>query len=217
MAGEIALMKHFETALHRQFVLPILRLDDPQTCLHLARCLVKAGFEILEITLTTPEALKLIANLAQEGICIGAGTVLSKIEAERALASGAQFLVSPGLSLEIAQVANKAQLPYFPGVYTPSEVMTALNHGLTRLKLFPASTGGLDYLKHLQGPFPQVQWLPTGGLHFADLKAWQRAGVLAVGQGTRLISPAALARQDWASIEQELRSLQAEIQSWFVA
>lgn len=204
----------FESALHAQFVLPILRLEDPNICLKLARCLVKAGFNILEITLTTPDALKLIGHLAQEGVCVGAGTVLNKIEAERALASGAQFLVSPGLGLEIAQMAQKFQLPYFPGVYTPSEVMTALSHGLTQLKLFPASSGGLDYLKHLQGPFPQVQWLPTGGLHFADLQAWQRAGVLAVGQGTRMVSPEALARQDWEAIEQELHALHAEVQTW---
>ena len=208
-------LSDFELRLKQQFVLPILRLEDPQTCLHLSRSLVQAGFEILEITLTTPNALSLITTLANEGICIGAGTVLNKIEAEKALASGAQFLVSPGLSLEIADLAEKAQLPYFPGVYTPSEIMTALNHGLTRLKLFPASSGGLDYLKHLQGPFPEVQWLPTGGLHFAELQAWKRDGVLAVGQGTRLISPEALARQDWESIQQELRSLRAEIQTWF--
>lgn len=208
-------MNPFETALHHQFVLPILRLDNPQTCLQLARCLVQTGFELLEITLTTPDALNLIASLAQEGICIGAGTVIHPREAEQALASGAQFLVSPGLSLEIAEQAQQAQVPYFPGVYTPTEVMLALNHGLTRLKLFPASTGGLDYLKHLQGPFPQVQWLPTGGLHFGELQAWKQAGVFAVGQGTRLVSSQALARQDWAAIQAELRAIRAEIQSWF--
>ncbi|MGV3524814.1 MAG: bifunctional 4-hydroxy-2-oxoglutarate aldolase/2-dehydro-3-deoxy-phosphogluconate aldolase [Candidatus Sericytochromatia bacterium] len=204
----------FYRELQAQFLLPILRLDDPSQCLLLAESLYHSGFTQLEITLTTPDALGLIARLQRDGIPVGAGTVLTLQDAERALGAGAHFLVSPGLGLEIAALAREAGVPYIPGVYTPSEVMTALAHGLQQLKLFPASHGGLDYLNHLRGPFPQVQWLPTGGLAFADLPAWRRAGVLAVGQGSRLVPPELLRDGDAQALQAHLRKLAAEVARW---
>jgi 2-dehydro-3-deoxyphosphogluconate aldolase / (4S)-4-hydroxy-2-oxoglutarate aldolase len=207
-------LENFERALHHQFILPILRSNDPALCLKFAQCLYKQGFEILEITLTTPQALAQIAQLAFEGVHVGAGTVLDTDQAKAAIASGARFLISPGLSFKIADLAQSADVPYFPGVYSPTEVMQALNHGLTRMKLFPASTGGIDYFKHLQGPFPQVRFLPTGGLNFAQLKDWHNAGVLAVGQGTRLVSEQALAAQDWPQIETQLQAIREEVARW---
>jgi len=201
-------LTEFETALQRQRVLPIIRLSDPELCLRLCQLLQAHGFPLLEITLTTPQALRLIQELAEAGVWIGAGTVLHAEAARQALAAGARFLVSPGLSLEIQAVAQAAQVPYIPGVMTPSEVMLALNHGLELLKLFPASHLGCDYLQQLRGPFPQARWLPTGGIAWAQIAEWLSAGCLAVGQGTRLVSQTHLEARDWAALAVEIQGLQ---------
>lgn len=202
------------TALQQQCLLPILRLDNPHICQRLAESLYQQGFKVLEITLTTPRALEIIQQLALAGAQVGAGTVLNVQEAEQALDHGAQFLISPGFSPEISQLAQAHQVAYFPGVFSATEVMLALDQGLTTLKLFPASSLGTGYLKHLKGPFPQVHWLPTGGIELADVPQWLAAGALAVGQGTRLVSAEHLKAGNWQAIDQELQQVQQQIQSW---
>lgn len=202
------------TALQAQILLPILRLEDPETCFQLAMALLRGGFSLIEITLTTPDALSLLARLRAEGATVGAGTVLTPAQARDALAAGAEYLISPGLSPEIAAVATDAGMPYLPGVYTPTEVMQALALKLNLLKLFPASSGGIAHLKALAGPFPQARWLPTGGIELAEGAAWRRAGALAIGQGTRLVPAELLATRDWHRIEIELRRIRAEVAAW---
>ncbi len=204
----------FFQRLETQMLLPILRFNPQQAAQEFCQVLFDQGFEIIEITLTTPNALTLITHARAAGICIGAGTVLNLKDAEQALDAGAQFLVSPGLSPDLVRFTQEAKLPYFPGVYSASEVMTAVNLGISTLKLFPASPLGPEYLKHLSGPFPQVQWLPTGGIDFAEIPAYLKAGALAVGQGTRLVSQAALDSANWNVIEAELQTIQAQLQLW---
>lgn len=202
----------FLAALEQQRILPILRLEQASRCLKLAQTLFECGFKVLEITLDTPEAPRLIRQLNTMGAITGAGTLKHLEDADRALAAGAQFLVSPGLSLDIARRAQRAQTPYFPGVWTPTEVLLALSHGIQTLKLFPASVGGPEHLKHLRGPFPEVQWLPTGGIGLNEVPAYLQAGALAVGQGTRLVSAAALQAENWAQIAAELQDIQSYLQ-----
>lgn len=204
----------FIDRLQAQILLPILRFSPDQAAQAFCKCLFEQGFEIIEITLTTPNAFDLIRAARQANICIGAGTVLNSESAKRALDAGAEFLVSPGLSLDLIQLTQAAGIPYFPGVLSPTEVMTALNQNLDTLKLFPASSVGPAYLKHLNGPFPQVKWLPTGGIAFAEIPAYLEAGALAVGQGTRLVSIAALDAKDWKQIEAELSLIQTQLASW---
>lgn len=201
----------FYHQLEEQFLLPILRLDEPETCLKLVQCLNETGFSLLEITLTTPDALRLIRQINDQGISCGAGTVLNVAQAESALSAGATFLVSPGLSAGIAAVAAEAQVPYLGGIQTATEVMQALELGLDCLKLFPASSGGIEHLKALRGPFPQMRWLPTGGIEFSELPAWRQAGALAVGQGTRLVSASALKNGDWDTIRAELTDIYQQL------
>ena len=208
---ETAFATAFETALERQLLLPILRMDDAGRCLGLARTLAARGFGLLEITLGTPAAAHLIETLAGEGVQIGAGTVCTSQDARRALAAGARFLVSPGLSPEVAGIALGAGVPYLPGVLSPTEVMQALNLGLRLLKLFPASLGGPAYLQQLKGPFPQARWLVTGGVEVADLPAWRAAGALALGYGSRIVSAQALAAGDWEAIGRQVQQLRQRL------
>lgn len=204
----------FFSELHQQLVLPILRMQDPQLCLSFCRVLQQEGFGLLEITLTTPGALKLIQTLAAEGHGVGAGTVLNLNQAQQALAAGARFLVSPALNPEIAQLSQVAAIPYLPGVYTASEVVQALELGLTQLKFFPARPVGPEYLRHLAGPFPQVQWLPTGGIALDEIPDWLSLPVLAIGQGSRLISTTALQDRDWQAVAAELRQIRQRLWTW---
>lgn len=208
------LQEQFFTALHQQFLLPVLRMHDTQRCLNFCYILHQHGFEILEITLTTPDALTLIETLSKAGHTVGAGTVLTLQQAYQAVTAGAQFLVSPGLSLEIARFAQSAQIPYLPGVYTASEVLQALELGCTRLKFFPARPVGPEYLKHLAAPFPEVKWLPTGGILLDEIPAWLDLPLLAIGQGSQFVSATALQQQDWSHISAELVQIRQRLRHW---
>ena len=203
-------------ALEQQVILPIIRLAEKQRCLTLCELIHQSGFECIEITLTSPHALELISRLAEQGVTVGAGTVLTLADAKAAVQAGAQYLISPGLNAEIVGFALKNSLPYIPGVFTPSEVMQALALGLTHLKLFPAEPLGTAHLKHFSGPFPQVKWFPTGGITFERIPDYLAAGAFAVGQGTRLVSAQALADEDWGTIQGELASIHAQTQLWKV-
>ena len=202
------------TALKQQLLLPILRMSDPQLCLEFCRVLSQEGLGILEITLTTPDALSLLRTLSAEGLRIGAGTVLTAQAAAAALDAGALFLVSPGLKPEIAALAHERNIAYLPGVYTASEVMQALALGLTRLKFFPAKPAGPEYLKHLSGPFPEIEWLPTGGIEWAEIPQWLDLPLAGIGQGSRLVSAQALHTGNWEHIRQELRERVTQCNHW---
>lgn len=194
--------------LAAQSVLPILRFDASVDGYRFCEHLLAHGFPILEITLSSHRALELIQRLSRAGHCTGVGTLHTVAQAQAALEHGAAFLVSPGLNLEIAALAQDVNVPYFPGVFTPTEVLQAYNAGLRSLKLFPASAVGPDYLKHFTGPFPGLQWLPTGGIAFDDVAGYLKAGALVVGQGTRLVSAQHLQAGNWDAIDAELVQLQ---------
>lgn len=131
------------------------------------------GINCAEITFRTDcaeEAIKLAAKLFP-GMNIGAGTVINEKQAIRAVNAGAKFIVSPGLSKKVALYARKQGVPYYPGCVTPTEIMQALELGITTIKFFPANVyGGLKALKALSGPFPQIKFIPTGGVDLTNLK-----------------------------------------------
>lgn len=181
-----------------QRVLPILRDTCKQRLVQLGRALHAGGCKVLEITLMSEAAYDAIRILSKEGLRLGAGTVLTREQALRAEQAGAEFLVSPGLAPDLL---GELALPYFPGVATPSEVMQALRHGHTTLKLFPAEPlGGVSLLQALRGPFPQVRWLPTGNIRLDQVGDYLRAGALAVGMGSQLFPKAELEAGEWEKI-----------------
>jgi len=152
-----------------------------------AKTAVDCGIKAIEITFTTPEAVRLIADLKQEflktDVLIGAGTVLNFADAAAACRAKADFAVSPGFSLEAADACAVHQVLYIPGVYTPTEVMNAMEHGFSMVKLFP---GGLAHLKALKGPFPQVDFMVTGGVTKETIKDFMTAGAVCIGAGSNL-------------------------------
>lgn len=207
-------MPSFFEQLKTQKILPIFRLADAELCLKLCSLAVETHFKIIEITLNTPNALRLIHQLSQQNVCIGAGTILTLQDAKNALEAGAQFIVSPGLSDAVAQLCTQHQKPYIPGVLTPTEIMQARALGLRVLKLFPASTVGPEYIKHLKGPFGDIDFLPTGGIQLTDVPKYLEAGALAVGQGTRLVSKQALMDENWETLRNNLDEIQQYLQDF---
>lgn len=199
--------------IEAQFAIPVLRQNDAETLYQLSRALAKGGLKVIEITLMNEAAHTAIQRLTNDGdVYVGAGTVRTLDQAERALMDGAHFIVSPGFDDEIAAFCVKASLPYVPGVLTPSEVQRASNRGCKILKVFPAqSVGGPAYLKQLSGPFPDLKWMATGGVSIGDIPAYLQAKAFAVGLGSQLFPSGSIENQRWSDIEASARSISEEI------
>lgn len=188
--------------VQEQFAIPVLRHTDGATLRQLARAMSDGGLAVLEITLMSPAALDVIREFsAHPGLVIGAGTVLDADQAEKAMSAGAQFLVSPGLDEASVLVAQKQGVPFIPGVLTPSEIMKARSLGCRLVKLFPTgSVGGMDYLKALRAPFPDMGFMCTGGVGIEDIRRYHSAGAYAVGLGGQMTPASALEKGDWKTI-----------------
>ena len=161
-------------------VIPVLVIDDAATARPLAEALVAGGLRVLEVTMRTPAALDAIIEMKQvPGAIVGAGTVIGTEQFEQAMAAGAEFIVSPGLSQRLGEVIVGSGVPYLPGVATPGDIMRGLDLGLTEFKFFPAETsGGLPALKALAGPFAQCRFCPTGGITEATAPDWLAFGAV---------------------------------------
>ena len=159
-------MNDIEKIMRTAPVIPVLVVDDVAEARPLAEALVAGGLRVLEVTLRTPVALDVIRRMnLVPGAIVGAGTVTNKEQLEQALAAGAEFIVSPGLTEPLAQSATRAGVPFLPGVATAGEIMRGLDLGLSHFKFFPAATsGGVPALKALCAPFAQVKFCPTGGI-----------------------------------------------------
>ena len=153
-------------------VVPVVVIKDISETLPTLAAMRDGGIPVAEITFRTAcaaEAIKLGCETFPD-MLIGAGTVINAEQARRAIDAGAKFIVSPGLSAQVAEVCAEAEIPYLPGCVTPTEIMQALELGITTVKFFPANVyGGLSALKTLAGPFPQVRFLPTGGVDLSNL------------------------------------------------
>jgi 2-dehydro-3-deoxyphosphogluconate aldolase / (4S)-4-hydroxy-2-oxoglutarate aldolase len=174
-------------------VMAILRGRSARHVLPAAAVLARSGVRCLELTLTTPDGLATVRRLTRElgnDATVGAGTVTSEDEALMAIDAGARFLVSPVVDHAVLAVAGEAEVPCYPGAWTATEVLDAWRAQATAVKVFPASIGGPDHLRHLRGPLPQVRLIPTGGVEIADAGEYIRAGATAVGVGGPLLRDA---------------------------
>ncbi|KQT11717.1 2-dehydro-3-deoxyphosphogluconate aldolase [Methylobacterium sp. Leaf399] len=165
-------------------VIPVLVVENARDAIPIAQALVAGGLIALEVTLRTPAALEVIREMATvEGAVVGAGTVLNGRDLDAALAAGARFVVSPGLTDPLTRAALDSGIPYLPGIANAADIMRGLDHGLDRFKFFPAeAAGGLKALKALAGPFGQVRFCPTGGITEASAPEWLAfKSVLCVG------------------------------------
>ena len=176
-------------------LLAVVRGESRAAALDVVSALVEGGVPGIEITFTTPDAPQVIRDLDEEygdRILLGAGTVTTHVQVEQSAEAGATFLVSPGCDPELLSAMLGTGLLVLPGALTPSEVMLAHRFGADAVKLFPGSSGGPSYLKALSGPFPDVSFVPTGGVSLENIADWFAAGAFAVGAGGAL-APSSLA------------------------
>ena len=165
--------------------IPVVVIREIEETKKILTALKAYGIDSAEITFRTPHAKEAIALAVKEfpDMLIGAGTVINARQCKDALSVGAKFIVSPGLSKEVASVCRRAKIPYYPGCVTPTEIMQALDLGLDIVKFFPADVyGGLKAMKALSAPFPQIKFIPTGGVNKDNLQeylAWDK--IYAVG------------------------------------
>ena len=197
-------------------LIPVVTLDRAEDARPLGEALLFSGLPIAEITFRTPAAagaIRLLRDAFPE-LMVGAGTVLNVEQAQQAVAAGATFLVSPGLDISLLAWAREHDVRLYPGVMTPSEVMRAVNEGVRTLKFFPAeAAGGVTTIKALSGPFPQVRFIPTGGIHPGNMAAYlQHPAVLACGSSWMTPRDRILAG-DFATIRQRLQQAVALAQS----
>lgn len=156
-------------------VIPVVVINDEKETIEILSKLREGGINCAEITFRTACAKEAIAigTKAFEDMNIGAGTVINAEQAKSAVQAGAKFIVSPGFSDEVARYCTDEKIPYYPGCVTPTEIMRALSYGLNVVKLFPAGVyGGLKAMKALSAPFPQVRFIPTGGVDLSNLKEY---------------------------------------------
>src|SRR5579875_955277 len=184
-------------------VIPVVTIAREEEAVPLARVLSESGLPVIEVALRTPAAPAAIAAIARQlpQVTVGAGTVERPADVARAREAGARFLVSPGMTAELAAAALASELPYLPGVATPSEVMKARELGISLMKLFPAeAAGGVDLLAALAPVFPGVAFCPTGGLDQERARRYLALPNVPVVGGSWMVPREAIAAGDWARL-----------------
>jgi len=184
-------------------VIGIFRVDAPEKCIMAMDALISGGLKVFEVTMTTPGALGVISDARAkfgDGALVGVGTVLDKAGAEKGIAAGAQFVVSPSLDREVLDVCKALEVVSCPGTFTATEVVQAWKWGADLIKVFPISQVGAGYIRALRGPLPQARLVPTGGVDASNLGEYLKAGAFSVGVGGGLISSKSISEGDYASI-----------------
>jgi 2-dehydro-3-deoxyphosphogluconate aldolase/(4S)-4-hydroxy-2-oxoglutarate aldolase len=171
-------------------VIAVLRASQVSALAPVCDVLVEEGILSLELTLTTPgllDALEELVDRYGNSADVGVGTVVTESEARRAMDCGAQYLVTPTMNLPVVDLAVRRKIAVFPGGLTPTELVAGWRAGATAVKIFPAETVGAGYLKHLRGPFPDLEAIPSGGVDLDATRAWLAAGAAAVSIGGPLL------------------------------
>jgi len=187
---------HSAQWIERTGLIAIVRLERSSELVKVAKAIAAGGVSVIEFTLTTPGALRTIEESTRElgdQVLIGAGTVLDGETARAAILAGAEFVVAPTLNLDVIEICHRYDKLVVPGAYTPTEILTAWEHGADFVKVFPAEIGGPAYLKAVRAPLPQVKMIPVGGVSLETAEAFLRAGAVALGVGSNLVDRKAVA------------------------
>jgi 2-dehydro-3-deoxyphosphogluconate aldolase / (4S)-4-hydroxy-2-oxoglutarate aldolase len=192
-------------------IIPVVRAASIDEATRAVEAISAGGIPVVEITMTVPNAVTVIREVAQQyrdKVLVGAGTVTTAEQAESCLRAGAEFLVSPGFSAPVISVARVSEKLAIPGALTPTELMHAHDHGARLVKIFPCgNVGGPKYLKSLKGPFPNAALIPTGGVNAANAADFVAAGAFALGVGADLVDPVALREGDLQRITSAAQEL----------
>lgn len=203
----------FKERLWQNGVLAILRGFSETEAIYAAQALLEGGISAIEVTSDSPGAWHIIESLKKRNtqIMVGAGTVLDTETARQAIEVGADFLFSPVFFPEMMKIAHRYGRMAIPGAMTPTEVLQALESGADIVKLFPAGSLGVNYLKELRGPFAYIPFLPTGGITLENAPEFIRAGAVGVGMGSALVNREWVKEKKYALLTNQAKELQKRI------
>lgn len=192
-------------------IIALIRGDGSSNLPGCAHALSSGGLNCIELTMTTPGAIELCAQVTQElpHVLIGLGTVLDAETARRGVAAGARFIVTPALRREVIEACGALGVPVFGGALTPTEIYTSWELGADAVKIFPAEFFGPAYIKSIKAPFPGIELVPTGGVTPETVGEFLRNGAFAAAAGSSLVAPGALKAGDWPAIEARARQFVA--------
>jgi 2-dehydro-3-deoxyphosphogluconate aldolase/(4S)-4-hydroxy-2-oxoglutarate aldolase len=191
-------------------IIPVVVINEINKAEAVVSALIEGGITAIEVTLRTTNALEIIHLLAKKfpQMLVGAGTVLSDNDYHKAAGNGAKFIVSPGLSYELAKTSGDYTIPFIPGAITPTEIINAYNLGFTHLKLFPAqSFNGIELLKSLSSPFPNIKFCPTGGINMDNIKQYLTLPNVAAVGCSFIVSADIIKNEDYKQITQTCKTL----------
>jgi 2-dehydro-3-deoxyphosphogluconate aldolase/(4S)-4-hydroxy-2-oxoglutarate aldolase len=202
-------------AIERERVSAIIRTNDRDIAFRAMREAVEGGFRVVEFTLTTPDAVKLISEFRQNPeLLVGAGTVLTVAQARETVSAGAQFLVSPVVDPVVIAEAAALDVPSIPGAYTPTEMQAAHRAGADFVKVFPAPVNGVEAIEAIRGPLPHLRLFPTAGITLENFTEFLDAGCAGVGFVRSLFDPAELARGDVSAIRARAERIIQRLAAW---
>jgi len=208
-------MKEDLARILEEGIVPVIRVSSAQEAFEVAKALKEGGVSVVEVTMTVPGAMDAIREINQKfgrGVLLGAGTILDAETARMALINGARFLVSPSLNPDVIKMSNRYSAVVIPGALTPTEVLTAWEAGADLVKVFPiAQVGGAAYIKAIQGPFPHIPLVPTGGVNLQNAGEFIRSGAAAVAVGGELVDKKAVAEKRYSVIAENAQKFLAEI------
>jgi 2-dehydro-3-deoxyphosphogluconate aldolase / (4S)-4-hydroxy-2-oxoglutarate aldolase len=202
--------------LERSGVVAVIRMKDPDKVQAVVDAIAEGGVRAIEVTMTVPNAVALIAALAPrmpKGFTFGAGTVLDAETAAKVIDAGAQFIVSPVFRRSLITACHERGVPVTPGCFTPTEILDAWEAGADIVKVFPATVLGPGYIRDVRAPLPQVKLMPTGGVTVENAGEWIKAGAVAVGVGSALLDTRAIDAGDYAALRARAERIVANVRS----
>lgn len=195
----------------------VVRLQDSAKLIKVANALHEGGVSAIEITMTIPNAIKVIEQAAREldsEIIIGVGSVLNADTARDAINAGACYVVSPVFKREVIELVHSYDVPVMPGCFTPTEIQTAWEAGADIIKVFPADVLGIPFFKGVLAPMPHLKLMPTGGVTLTNADQWMKAGAVAVGVGSALVDKKAIDEENYAELTARARTLSENIRTY---
>ena len=207
---------HVAAEIQRLGVVAVIRMKDPAKLRAVFDALAEGGVKAIEVTMTVPNAVALIGELAKSlppGIVLGAGTVIDAATARAVIDAGARFIVSPVFRRDVVTTCLERGVVAAPGCFSPTEILDAHELGADVVKVFPATALGPQYIKDLRAPMPQLRLMPTGGVTLDNAGEWIRAGAVAVGVGSALLDTKAIEEGRFDVIADNARRIVASVAS----
>ena len=199
--------------LRTEKVVALIRAESPDGLLDCAKALAEGGLTSIELTMTTPGAIRMLEKASAElpEFVFGLGTVLDAETARAGILAGAKFIVTPALRPDVITLCRRYSVPVFSGALTPTEIVNAWEAGADAAKVFPAEFFGPAYIKSIKAPLPHIELLPTGGVNAENVGEFLKAGAFATAAGSSLVEAKALKEKNWAAITARARAFAAAV------